>query len=381
MPRARPRVRARIAAVALVPVLLAACSGGSPAPSSSAGTSTTPSATTTTTGATPTVPPGTGTATGTKSYVALGDSYAAGVGSGGSTGACYRSARGWAPLVAERYGLDLSYQACSGATTATTMEQQLGTLGASTSRVSITIGGNDVGFALVIFACASPSWLSDCTGAIGAGRTTLRTELPGRLRALFAQIRGRSPHARVTVVGYPHVLGDQDCNALTFFSSQDRTGLDRGTDELDALLRTTATAYGFGFVDPRSRFSGHAPCDAAPWVNGLSLPIGDSFHPDRAGQQAYAGLVGPVLAPSSSASAPRITAPAPRPDQQAAARAVLSMQLDEPGNLRQAAAAGVSTSLVKKYVSDVRSRDTATVARGLAGLRTLDQSHADRTSR
>ena len=325
--------------------------------------------------------PGTGTATGSNSYVVLGDSYAAGVGSGGSTGPCYRSARGWAPLVAEHYGLDLSYQACSGATTATMSAAQLGTLGAGTSRVSITIGGNDVGFAFVLFACASPSWLSDCAGAVGAGRTTLRTELPGRLRALFSQVRGRAPHARVTVVGYPHVLGDQDCNALTFFSSQDRAGLDEGTDELDALLRTTAASYGFGFVDPRARFDGHAPCDPAPWINGLSLPIGDSFHPDRAGQQAYAALAGPALDPSVGASAPRVTVAAAQPDPRAAARAVLSMQLDEAGNLRQAQAAGVSTALISRYVRDLRSSDAATVTAGLTGLRTLDQTHMDRVSR
>ncbi|UIJ35867.1 SGNH/GDSL hydrolase family protein [Allobranchiibius sp. GilTou73] len=368
--------------MAVVGALLAACSGGSSAPSSSAGTSTTPSAPTTSTRtATPTVAPGTGTATGTNSFVALGDSYAAGVGSGGSTGVCYRSAHGWAPLLAERYDLQLSYQACSGATTASMGEEQLSTLGAGTSRVSITIGGNDVGFAFVLFTCASPSWLSDCRGAISAGRSTLRTLLPGRLRALFAQVRGRAPHAKVTVVGYPHVLGDQDCNALTFFSSQDRSGLDAGTDELDALLRTTAASYGFGFVDPRSRFAGHAPCASAPWINGLSLPIGDSFHPNRAGQQAYAGLVGPVLDPTSTASAPRVTVTAAPSDPRAAADAVLSMQLDQPQNLRQAQAAGVSTSLLKQYVQDLRSGDTATVARGLAGLRALDQAHADRSSR
>ncbi|MBO1753901.1 SGNH/GDSL hydrolase family protein [Allobranchiibius sp. CTAmp26] len=376
-------MRARIAAAALVPALLAGCSGGSPAPSSSAATSTSPTTSTapTPTSGTPTVPPGTGTATGTNSYVALGDSYAAGVGSGGSTGVCYRSARGWAPLVAERYGLALSYQACSGATTATTSEQQLGTLGAGTSRVSITIGGNDVGFALVLFTCASPSWLSDCTGAIGAGRSILRTRLPGRLRALFSQVRGRAPHAQVTVVGYPHVLGTRDCDALTFFSAQDRSGLDAGTDELDALLRTTAASYGFSFVDPRARFSGHAPCSSAPWINGLSLPIGDSFHPDRSGQQAYAGLVGPVLDAASGASAPRVTTAAATPDPRAAARAVLSMQLDQPENLRQAQAAGVSTTLIKRYVQDLRSSDTATISAGLAGLRSLDQSRADRVSR
>lgn len=369
--------RSLFGAVALVlsAALTAGCSGGSPAPSSSSAHATTPPTSVSTTP----IAHGTGTATGATSYVVLGDSYSAGVGAGGSTDSCYRSQRGYAPLVAGHYVLQLSYQACSGATTDDVLSKQLGTLSSSTSRVSMTIGGNDVGFAIVLFTCGAPSWLSDCTGAIANGEYTLRTKLTGRLKTLFAQIRGRAPAAKVGIVGYPHLFGNRDCDALTFFSGPDRTDLNKATDTLDTLLRTTAAAYGFGFVDPRSKFTGHTPCEKAPWVNGLSLPLGDSYHPNFAGQQAYAGLVGPALNAASTAQAPKVTASASGPSVQTVARAVLSMKLDQPKQLKAAQQAGVSPTQVKKYLQDLRSSDPATQAAGLAGLRRLDQTNATRT--
>ncbi|MDQ2849556.1 MAG: SGNH/GDSL hydrolase family protein [Actinomycetota bacterium] len=375
-PKRNPH-RLRFGAVVVLgaSVVVAGCSGGSPTPSSSSSTGTTsaPSSVSATV-----IPPGTGTATGTSSYVVLGDSYSAGVGAGGSTDSCYRSQRGYAPLVAAHYGLQLSYQACSGATTQDVLTKQLGTLGAGTSRVSMTIGGNDVGFAFVLFTCGAPSWLSDCTGAIARGRTTLQTKLPGRLKSLFAQIRGRAPRAKVTIVGYPHLFGTRDCDALTFFSGPDRTDLNKAVDQLDALLTTTATSYGFDFVDPRSQFTGHTPCAAAPWINGLSFPVGDSYHPNFPGQQAYASLVGPALNATSSARAPQVTATATQPSVQAVAGAVLSMKLDQPAQLKAAQQAGVPTAELKKYLQQLRSQDTAQQAAGLAGLRALDRAAAAR---
>ncbi len=304
--------------------------------------------------------------------MALGDSYAAGVGAGGGSGSCDRSTRGWAPTIATAYDLKLAYQACAGASTDTVARQQLGALGTGTSRVSLTIGGNDVGFAFVLFTCASPSWLSDCRGAIASGRTTLRSELPGRLNTLFTQIRQRAPRAKVTIVGYPHLFGDQDCNALTFFNAADRSALDGASDELDTTLAKAAAAHGFGFVDPRTRFSGHTPCDRVPWINGLSLDIGGSYHPNLPGQQAYAGLVGPVVG-GTQRPAPSVTAAARPTDVRTVARELEAMDLASPENLKQAQAAGVSTARIAAYVKDLGSDDITTLTRGVVGLRTLDQ--------
>ncbi|MGH3496447.1 MAG: hypothetical protein ACRDP1_03165 [Nocardioidaceae bacterium] len=54
---------------------------------------------------------------------------------------------------------------------------------------------------------------------------------------------------------------------------------------------TCAAAHGFSFVNPESAFVGHAVCDSPEWLNGLSYPVMESYHPNRSGQEEYADLV------------------------------------------------------------------------------------------
>src|SRR5689334_15465308 len=81
-------------------------------------------------------------------YVALGDSYSSGVGASGQTGLCLRSANGYPGLWRAAHD-PASYRtnACGGATTADLRSYQLSGLSGSTDLVTLTIGGNDVGFA------------------------------------------------------------------------------------------------------------------------------------------------------------------------------------------------------------------------------------------
>src|SRR5262245_24790310 len=83
-------------------------------------------------------------------YVALGDSYSSGLGAGSlisSSGSCDRSTKAYSALWATAHA-PASYAsvACAGATTSTVNSGQLSALNATTTLVSITIGGNDVGF-------------------------------------------------------------------------------------------------------------------------------------------------------------------------------------------------------------------------------------------
>ena len=231
-------------------------------------------------------------------YVALGDSFAAGVGArsyadDGSD--CYRSPLGYPALVAARAGLALTFAACAGAVTADVVERQAGSLRPSTRYVTLTVGGNDLGFASVLTTCALPGWMGSCRQALARGRTTLQTSLPARLDRVLATVRARAPRARVVVTGYPRLFAGDDCNAATFFSRAEMADLNRATDQLDALIAQRTRAAGLRYVSPVDRFTGHAWCADDAWVNGLSRPVVNSFHPDVDGHAAYAGLVGPAL--------------------------------------------------------------------------------------
>ena len=227
------------------------------------------------------------------SLVALGDSYASGVGTRSyesESGSCYRSPYAYPVVDAERLGLSLTFAACSGATTSSVRTTQLAGLSSGTDYVTVTVGGNDVGFVDVITACAPPWWASDCHGEIDEAQYEIKNVLPARLDRLYNAIRAKAPSARVVVVGYPRLFMGEDCNAGTWFSPTEQSRLNASADLLSQTIQSRAAAHGFRYVDPRAAFAGHAICDDPEWINGLSNPLRESYHPNRAGQTGYADL-------------------------------------------------------------------------------------------
>jgi lysophospholipase L1-like esterase len=226
-------------------------------------------------------------------YVALGDSYASGLGTREyyiNSGTCQRSPHAYPVSSAARLGAQLTFKACSKATIDEVTEQ-LRALDAATRYVSMQVGGNDAGFTRVITECAKPVWMQDCVGAVRTARRFINRRLPQRLADLYSRIERRSPSASVVVVGYPRLFHDEDCNAATWFGPADRTLLNDTADLLNRRISAQARASGFRFANPTRAFLGHAICDSPEWVNGLSSPITESYHPNRAGHVGFARLV------------------------------------------------------------------------------------------
>ncbi|TDU84287.1 GDSL-like lipase/acylhydrolase family protein [Kribbella voronezhensis] len=231
-------------------------------------------------------------------YVALGDSYASGVGTRvytSESGSCQRSTQSYPYLDAARIGAHLTSVACSGARVADVSAKQLTPLNSGVRFVTVQVGGNDAGFSSVITECAQPAWLSNCDGAINTAQATINNTIPSRLNGLYATIRSRATTAKVVVVGYPRLFNGIDCNAATFFSGTEMTRLNQTADLLNAKISAAASAAGFSFVNPTTAFIGHAVCGSPEWINGLSNPISESYHPNSTGHQGFANLVQPQL--------------------------------------------------------------------------------------
>jgi len=237
---------------------------------------------------------GAGVAYAAGAYTALGDSYSSGVGTRQyypDSGDCYRSPKAYPVLVASATGAQLTFASCSGARVADVRSKQLGSLNASTSMVTVQVGGNDAGFANVITSCARP-WPWTCWGDIDEANRIIRDVLPGRLDALYTDIRNRAPNAKVVVVGYPRLFNGEECNALARISPEEQQRLNQTADLLASTISARASAHGFTFVDVRSAWVGHAVCDSVERVNGLSNPIMESYHPNVAGHRdGYAPAV------------------------------------------------------------------------------------------
>lgn len=247
-------------------------------------------------------------AAGAPAYVALGDSYSSGTGTGSYLAdgtQCQRSTYSYGALIAASRGYSLNLRACSGAVVSDVAATQLSVLNGSTSYVTISVGGNDAGFADVLTECAQPGWMSDCDAAINTAQSFIKTTLPNRLNSLYTSIRAKAPNAKVVVVGYPRIFNGEDCNVLTFFSPAEETRLNSTADQLNAVLRTAATNRSFSFANPTSRFVGHAWCDDTAWLNGLkTTSISESYHPNKAGHASgYQPTVSPYLTGATVTSA------------------------------------------------------------------------------
>lgn len=219
-------------------------------------------------------------------YVALGDSYSSGLGAGGSYsgGSCDRSTKGYPALWAAAHSpASFASVACAGATTATVQSSQVPSLATSTTLVSITVGGNDVGFSSVMTTCVLKG-TSSCVSAIQAAENTSNNVLPARLDALFGSIRAAAPSAKVVVLDYPvfYQLGVWYCIGL---SSTSRAKLDEGINVLDGVLQSAAGRAGFTFADVRNAFVGHQLCSGSGWLHALDLTdLSESYHPTATGQ-------------------------------------------------------------------------------------------------
>ena len=192
-------------------------------------------------------------------YVALGDSYSSGEGLanqasdyiGESAGdSCHRAVDAYPELVASNLEFsEFKFVACSGATSGSSYDWvpnfsdgkgsllrgrndepsqiSASTLNSSTTEISLTIGGNDVGFANLAQACISmmtkagpvqsvvPLPFSGCKKLIGLaeqviGDGTVNSQLGQALVDTYEQILNQAPNARMVVLTYPQLLTPND---------------------------------------------------------------------------------------------------------------------------------------------------------------------------
>ncbi len=279
-------------------------------------------------------------------YVALGDSYAAGEGLGlyedgtdSATNHCHRSGLSYPQiLAASRLPMfkDLKSAACSGAATADLFmastvnadePAQLDQLTAETTMVSVTIGGNDAGFAKVLAACVySPAPATQarldgqpgCHAALDPAVSKNIAALTGRpgspkvtgissIRSVLQAIHHKAPKAQILISGYPKLFGSKStdangclvsANLPIYLRSSDTQWIRAKSADLNAGIKYAvrkSRKHGIDvhYVNAAKQFVGHNLCDSsAPWINSIILSGGPSlispasFHPTFRGQIA-----------------------------------------------------------------------------------------------
>jgi lysophospholipase L1-like esterase len=215
-------------------------------------------------------------------YVALGDSYSSGVGASGQSGTCLRSNNSYAAKwAAQNSPSSFQFLACSGATTDDVLKTQAPAIKSGADLISITIGGNDAGFAPTVITCLTSSE-SACAAKVASGKTYVANTLPGKLDATYQAIRAKAPDARVVVLSYPLIF--DTASVICEMSINKRKALNSGAVALDEMIKSRAEAAGFVYSEVRDEFTGHGVCSSRPWLNGLTvIPPQNSYHPNAAG--------------------------------------------------------------------------------------------------
>ena len=319
-------------------------------------------------------------------YVALGDSYSAGEGlndnyydgTNVADNRCHRSASAYGPriaqaltnasLIAEGRWL---FPACSGDTSDMLFSgsgkddtinavPQLDYLDHNTKFVTLTIGGNDVDFPVILAQCLEKFqekkawWYSKdgeagCTAALDNADAMVADQwdgLPSRLVKTYRTILQRAPHARIVLLTYPPLfpevskLGGRTVGSrkYCFALAEPKSSRDLGfrSETIQRFNNTTKAVNGLivqlaeDLIDldglggrvslaradigeiATHPFACGDPGQPQEYINGLRFGLsGDdgigpgeqkwiskaSFHPNAAGQQALADLVASVITP------------------------------------------------------------------------------------
>jgi hypothetical protein len=243
-------------------------------------------------------------------YTALGDSYASGPlipNQSLNPLGCLRSDHNYAHLTAAAKGLTLTDVSCSGATTNDMTEAQnvepgpnppqFNGLSSSTGVVSVTIGGNDIGFSEIIESCITYNPFSTpCKDKYDPGGHDQLAEriaaAAPKVAAVLQGIHARSPNARVFVVNYPDILpSGSGCWPTVPLSFGDVPYLHATEERLNAMLATAAATNGATLVDWYTPSIGHDSCKSSStrWVEPvipgeLAYPV----HPNKAGMAGAA---------------------------------------------------------------------------------------------
>ena len=248
-------------------------------------------------------------------YVALGSSMAAGPGIGpradGAPWPAGRSARNYPHLVAARLGLDLVDVTYSGATTANVLRErqcgappQISALNGSEELVTVTIGGNDVGYVPMLFAAGMPrpARRLPLFGAVLRAKLDPRarqealTEVAASLEEVGRTLRRRAPHARVLFVDYLTLLPPSGTSAPPLSDSDVAAGR-HVAETLERLTAEAAAATGCELVRAAEASRAHHAWSAEPWTTKFGplaffrLGAPAPLHPNAAGMRVVADLV------------------------------------------------------------------------------------------
>ncbi|GAA3031594.1 PKD domain-containing protein [Actinokineospora globicatena] len=281
-------------------------------------------------------------------YVALGDSYSSGEGAVPTPSDLY-DPRGGRPWFIDRDGTNtdtdlnschrshhaypyllagdsptLSFHACSGAVIENMTVAKPGTRGGEarpqidhldkhTSLVTMSIGGNDVGFSDIVSYCVKHGVLTKvpnpCERENGSKLLNEVSNLRATLVKVYDKVLEAAPNAQVYVMGYPRFFarpkpGETADHCPNWpaigVSPADQLWINSEITHLNATIEQAISEVRgdlrarVRYVPVYDAFTGHEACRPGPMLNDVvpwPFKVPYSFHPSRAGHEALAAAM------------------------------------------------------------------------------------------
>ena len=263
----------------------------------------------------------TGAVVSGKKLLALGDSYSSGEGAGDygpgtdtADNSCHRSRNAWPTLLAEQRHLKtLPSLACSGAIVVDVLAgrptgeaerrlSQVGRIHGDPDLITITIGGNDIGFAKVLADCIEHNCIRDYHRPSGDLLDAAIDDLARQLPSVYRTIQAAAPRARIVVVDYPKLFPDSDpqhptpnCAAGSLITPAEGNYLNREGQRADVAILDAARQSGVSSIDVSTALQGgELTCSGPQFINHVDPRLRlfkASFHPNADGQERIAAAV------------------------------------------------------------------------------------------
>lgn len=173
--------------------------------------------------------------------------------------------------------------------------------------LTLSIGGNDIGFSDIVTKCVTPAIKNTTCFPTYEDQLELVKRIEGvenRLKSTYRSIS--SPGRKVYIIGYPQmVVHDGSCAANVHLDEQEISLFIDLTTVLNQTIKRAAEAAGVQYVDVTNAFVGHRMCETKSSqvaVNGFTVGkdngikgfkfIGsESYHPNALGHELLAQAI------------------------------------------------------------------------------------------
>jgi lysophospholipase L1-like esterase len=264
------------------------------------------------------------------SYAALGDSYAAGDGAGSSRLlphfdiGCGRFSGAYPVQVANSTDLNIPDDrrhfknlACGGTTSTSVLYSQVSQIGDS-DIVTITVGGNEVDFFVVLNACIHQFWPSppgSCEKEMLKARTLIQSSafLDSFNRMVAVTKKKMKPDALLLITGYAAFFNDksEQCNNVSFskrnpgnvLTQELRASFNKLLIMVNNVIEAAADAHGAKYINIDAMFEGHRFCEEgviepsqreATWFFNMNMTRDDASRVAEASDERQHTLPEPI---------------------------------------------------------------------------------------